>query len=67
MARVSNVITGWSPRTLAPCAIDFIVPWNFKHINNPFMQQQIRTVIVDMGYAMPEICSPEELLEATNE
>jgi hypothetical protein len=48
-------------------AIDFIVTWNFKHINNPFMKQQIRTVIVNLGYAMPEICSPEELLEATHE
>ena len=48
-------------------AIDFIVTWNFKHINNPFMKQKIRTVINDQGYTMPEICSPEELLEANNE
>lgn len=48
-------------------AIDFIVTWNFKHINNPFMKQQIRAVINDQGYTMPEICSPEELLEATHE
>ena len=43
------------------------VEYNFKHINNPFMKQQIRAVINDQGYAMPEICSPEELLEATQE
>lgn len=48
-------------------AIDFIVTWNFKHINNPFMKQQIRNVIVNQGYAMPEICSPDELLEAIDE
>jgi hypothetical protein len=48
-------------------AIDFIVTWNFKHINNPFMKQKIRSVINDQGYTMPEICSPEELLEANNE
>jgi len=46
--------------------IDFIVTWNFKHINNPFMKQQIRNVVEGMGYTMPEICSPEELLEAEN-
>ncbi|MEI7945839.1 MAG: type II toxin-antitoxin system VapC family toxin [bacterium] len=48
-------------------AIDFIVTWNFKHINNPFMKQQIRAVIINQGYTMPEICSPEELLEANDE
>lgn len=48
-------------------AIDFIVTWNFKHINNPFMKHQIRTVIMNQGYTMPEICSPEELLEAIDE
>jgi len=44
--------------------IDFIVTWNFKHINNPFMKQLIRNIVTDNGYNMPEICSPEELLEA---
>lgn len=48
-------------------AIDFILTWNFKHINNPFMKNQIRTVILNQGYTMPEICSPEELLEAVDE
>jgi hypothetical protein len=47
--------------------IDFIVTWNFKHINNPFMKQQIRAVINNQGYSMPVICSPEELLEANDE
>ncbi|VGO18431.1 type II toxin-antitoxin system VapC family toxin [Pontiella sulfatireligans] len=44
--------------------VDFIVTWNFKHINNPTMKQIIRNVVVTEGYAMPEICSPEELDEA---
>jgi 5,10-methenyltetrahydromethanopterin hydrogenase len=42
--------------------IDFIITWNFKHINNPFMKNHIRNVIEEMGYTCPEICSPEELL-----
>jgi len=31
------------------------------------MKQQIRDVVGSMGYTMPEICSPEEFLEAENE
>ncbi len=44
--------------------VDFIVTWNFKHINNPVMQRHIGGVVRGMGYGMPEICSPEELEEA---
>jgi hypothetical protein len=41
--------------------IDFIVTWNFKHINNPVMKGFIEQVVVGCGYMMPIICSPEEL------
>ncbi len=44
--------------------VDFIVTWNFKHINNPAMKRHIGNVVLGMGYGMPEICSPEELEEA---
>ena len=44
--------------------VDFIVTWNFKHINNPAMKRHIGNVVRGMGYGMPEICSPEELEEA---
>jgi len=44
--------------------VDFIVTWNFKHINNPTMKRHIGNVVLGMGYGMPEICSPEELEEA---
>ena len=30
--------------------IDYIVTWNFKHINNPFMKKKIRKIIGDKGY-----------------
>ncbi len=42
--------------------IDFIVTWNFKHINNPFMKTKIREIIKDAGYKCPIMCSPEELI-----
>lgn len=47
--------------------IEIVLTWNFKHINNPFMLNKIRQVVVDSGWTMPVICSPEEFLEAGNE
>jgi predicted nucleic acid-binding protein len=43
--------------------MDFIVTWNFKHINNPVMRAKIRAVVENAGYVAPEICSPEEVVE----
>lgn len=43
--------------------MDFIITWNFKHINNPFMKNEIRTVINKRELKCPIICSPEEILE----
>ena len=42
--------------------IDYIVTWNFKHINNPFMKKKIRKIIGLAGYSCPVLCSPEELI-----
>lgn len=41
--------------------IDFLVTWNFRHINNARMKTQIRSAIENWGYECPVICSPEEL------
>lgn len=48
-------------------AIEFIVTWNFKHINNPFMMRKISSVVTKHGYSMPIICSPEEFMEAEHD
>lgn len=45
--------------------IDVLVTWNFTHMNNPFKAMMIRQVVENAGYQCPEICSPEELMEAT--
>ena len=42
--------------------VDYIVTWNFKHINNPFMKKKISKIIEESGYDSPVICSPEELI-----
>jgi predicted nucleic acid-binding protein len=44
--------------------MDVVVTWNFAHLNNPFTRMMIRQIIENEGYSCPEICSPEELLEA---
>lgn len=45
--------------------IDVLVTWNFTHINNPFKRMVIRQVVENAGHRCPEICSPDELMEAT--
>jgi predicted nucleic acid-binding protein len=44
--------------------IDALVTWNFAHMNNPFTRMMIRQIVENEGFSCPEICSPEELLEA---
>ena len=41
-----------------------ILTWNFAHLNNPFTRLRVRESVAGSGYICPEICSPEELLEA---
>jgi hypothetical protein len=43
--------------------IEIIITWNFAHINNPVTRILVRKIVESEGYACPEICSPEELLE----
>ena len=42
--------------------VDFLVTWNFAHINNPFTHMMIRQIVENEGYACPEIVSPDALL-----
>lgn len=41
--------------------VEFLLTWNFKHINNANTKAAIRHVIEGLGYQCPELCSPEEL------
>ena len=43
--------------------MEFIVTWNFAHINNPFTKMMIRQAVEIAGYECPEIVSPEAFLE----
>lgn len=40
---------------------DYLLTWNFKHINNAQTKAKITQVIERKGYVCPILCSPEEL------
>jgi len=41
--------------------MDFLVTWNFQHLNNARIKKGITKVAEEKGYECPVICSPEEL------
>jgi len=46
----------------AMAGIEFLVTWNFPHINNPFTRMTIRQTVENNGYVCPELVSPDELM-----
>jgi len=46
----------------AVAGVDFLVTWNFSHINNPFTKMMIRQAVENAGYECPEIVSPDAFL-----
>ena len=46
----------------ATAGMEFIVTWNFAHINNPFTKLMIRQTIENAGFDSPEIVSPDAFL-----
>jgi hypothetical protein len=41
--------------------MDFLLTWNFRHINNAETKARIVAAVEAAGYECPVICSPEEL------
>lgn len=41
--------------------MDFLLTWNFKHINNAETKEAIAKVVESHGLVCPVLCSPEEL------
>jgi len=68
-----NAVPKTEPRDAAHIALaavhgmDFLVTWNFKHILNPHTQHLIDAIIRDAGFIPPTICTPEQLLEASDD
>jgi hypothetical protein len=45
----------------AAAGMDFLLTWNFKHINNAHAKASITAVVEAHGFVCPILCSPEEL------
>ncbi len=43
--------------------IDYLLTWNCKHIANARMLRKIRSICASKNYRLPDVCTPEELLE----
>lgn len=41
--------------------IDYLLTWNFKHINNASTRDLIMSTVSSFGFICPILCSPEEL------
>ena len=42
--------------------IDYLVTWNFRHINNASTRTMVVNVVSNSGLVCPVLCSPEELI-----
>jgi hypothetical protein len=45
----------------ASAGVDYLLTWNFKHINNAQTKARVESVVEEHGFACPVLCSPEEL------
>jgi hypothetical protein len=44
--------------------VDYLLTWNCKHLANAQIMRKIESVCTKIGYRMPLICTPEELMGA---
>ena len=42
--------------------MEFLLTWNFTHINNPATEELVRMVCRQHGFHCPVICTPDQLL-----
>lgn len=43
--------------------MDYLLTWNCKHIANAQIQRKLAEISLDLGYELPILCTPYELLE----
>jgi hypothetical protein len=41
--------------------MDYLLTWNYRHIDNAETKPAVRSVCAVGGYRCPEICTPQEL------
>jgi hypothetical protein len=42
--------------------VDYLLTWNYRHIDNAEAKPIIRKVCIENRYEYPEICTPQELM-----
>lgn len=42
--------------------VDYLLTWNCRHLDNAESKPVMRKVCAEYGYAIPEICTPQELM-----
>ncbi len=47
--------------------VDYLLTWNFRHIDSAAKKPIIRSICTAAGYLYPEICAPMELLQEGND
>jgi len=47
--------------------MDYLLTWNFRHINNALRKKRISDVCNANGFILPQICTPEELKEGLDD
>lgn len=55
---------------VALCAVhgvDYLLTWNFRHLDNAETKPVIRAVSASHGFSAPEICTPQELMGVTED
>ena len=48
-------------------SVQYLLTWNCKHLANAQISKQICDICSNRGFDMPQICTPEELLEEPND
>lgn len=43
--------------------LDYLLTWNCSHIANARLLPRVRDVLLDLGYLLPTVCTPEEMLD----
>ena len=42
--------------------VDYLLTWNYRHIDNAEAKPIIRRTCLENNYGYPEICTPQELM-----
>ncbi|WP_425616626.1 type II toxin-antitoxin system VapC family toxin [Anatilimnocola sp. NA78] len=43
--------------------LDYLLTWNCTHIANARILPQIRRILLDSGFELPTVCTPEEMVD----